>query len=181
VRPEEAAGVRRADPASFPELTALLCETFADEPVLRWLFPSPAERRAAAEGWFWRMLIAAAWGGEIWEAGEAEAVAVWCNEPVVSAAGGHAAQLEALLGHEIERRAPAESHVVLAALAAAPQRRGLGLGRAVLRPVLERERSVFLSTSWPGAVAFYEHLGFAVTGSFSIAAGPRIWTLHRRL
>lgn len=79
---------------------------------------------------------------------------------------------------------PNEPHHTLASLAVAPEEQGRGLARAVLDHVHEQcsldERSigVFLETSEPSNVPFYERLGYRVTER--VALGPiRIWGMLR--
>ena len=79
---------------------------------------------------------------------------------------------------------PTESHFYLAGLGTDPDRQGIGLGSAVMAPVLERCDAdgipAYLESTKERNVLFYEHHGFAVTGTITPAPdGPTMWCMWR--
>jgi GNAT superfamily N-acetyltransferase len=79
---------------------------------------------------------------------------------------------------------PADPHFYLAGVGTEPDRQGQGLGSAVMGPVLDRcdaqRVPAYLESTKEQNVAFYEHHGFAVTGTIAPAPdGPTMWTMWR--
>jgi len=85
---------------------------------------------------------------------------------------------------KFDRLFPREPHYYLAMLAVAPEFQGMGIGTALLRPVLEmcdaRRVHAYTVTDTAVNVRFYGRLGFRVRDSFDIEkAGVTVWTLWR--
>jgi GNAT superfamily N-acetyltransferase len=79
---------------------------------------------------------------------------------------------------------PAEPHFYLSGLGTDPPRQGQGLGSAALAPVLTRCDAqgipAYLESTKERNVVFYEHHGFAVTGTIVVPPdGPTLWTMWR--
>jgi Acetyltransferase (GNAT) family. len=79
---------------------------------------------------------------------------------------------------------PAEPHFYLSGLGTDPPRQGRGLGSAAMAPVLARCDAqgipAYLESTKERNVGFYEHHGFAVTGTIVVPPdGPTLWTMWR--
>jgi GNAT superfamily N-acetyltransferase len=79
---------------------------------------------------------------------------------------------------------PAELHFYLSGLGTDPARQGPGFGSAAIAPVLERCDAegipAYLESTKARNVTFYEHHGFAVTGTIEVPPdGPTLWTMWR--
>lgn len=79
---------------------------------------------------------------------------------------------------------PAEPHFYLSGLGTDPPRQGRGLGSAAMAPVLARCDAqgipAYLESTKERNVGFYEHHGFAVTGTIVVSPdGPTLWTMWR--
>lgn len=135
--------------------------------------------------------------GRVWISEDASAVAVWLTPDSVDleqAYGEIAEQVVELYGTRAEiaqeaadataRLRPVEPVWHLQTVGVAPNSQGRGLGRAVLRPGLHAARqqgcAAYLETSSHSNVAFYESLGFEVTGSVMLPNdGPTVWAMLR--
>ncbi|GHG44461.1 N-acetyltransferase [Flavimobilis marinus] len=152
--------------AGVPELRGLLARAYADDPLMRWIFPDDATRADATAAWLGLFVEAYVGAGgvdvldvERGARGEPsvvgsppEAVAVW-RMPGAALVWGAAPSvgglLAALVGVERAREigaglaqtrglAPDEPHAYLHFLAVDPERQGRGRGREVLAPGLAR-------------------------------------------
>jgi predicted N-acetyltransferase YhbS len=80
----------------------------------------------------------------------------------------------------IEESVPDVPQWYLDVVAVAPERRGEGIGAALIRWGVERARAdgvpAILETARPGNVALYEHFGFRVIHEGDVpGGGPRVW------
>ena len=64
-----------------------------------------------------------------------------------------------------------------------PDRQGLGIGSAVLKPVLDESDSTgtpaYLDASSERSRRFYSRLGFQVVDEYRIPNGPPFWQMRR--
>jgi GNAT superfamily N-acetyltransferase len=78
---------------------------------------------------------------------------------------------------------PAEPHWYLAAIAVVPRQRHVGLGSALLVPVLGRcdhdRVGAYVECSQESNLAFYRHHGFEVTNRIRLGGGPALWGMWR--
>jgi GNAT superfamily N-acetyltransferase len=194
--------VRKAGAADIDNAAAALADAFADYAWTRWTVDA-GDHRARIYG-LQRLVIEriALPYGEVWVAedahGEIASAAIWMvpgsSVPDQVSEGAAAAQRE-LEGnrHDASMRAeaaceslrPAAPHYYLGAVGTRYANQRQGLATAVLAPVLERaeaERAMaFLETSDPTKVAFYERLGFAISGEVDVPdGGPHVWAMARR-
>jgi ribosomal protein S18 acetylase RimI-like enzyme len=181
-----------------------LARAFFDDPLQRYVFPDPAERAARSPAHFAPLLRYGLMFGEVLTTeGEPLGAAVWLPPdgweitPERAAAAG-LDQLPEVLGEEAAGRffsaleaidpyhhsdVPAE-HWYVMVVGVAPEARGLGLGRALLRPVMDRADAAglpcYLETAQPDNVAFYEHLGFKrLVEAVEPRSGLPLWTFRR--
>ena len=84
---------------------------------------------------------------------------------------------------EVDRRHPKDPLLYLGLLATDPTVQGLGLGTALLAPVLKQcdEEGIFayLETQKESNVSWYARSGFAVTDEVRLPGTPTIWCLRR--
>jgi predicted GNAT family N-acyltransferase len=139
--------------------------------------------------------------GEVWVACDDEdnvmSAAVWMLPSVAAPASvlheisSAQAMLEGSRHHAsveaeacVARMRPINPHYYLGAVGTRHDRQRLGLGTAVLTPILNRadreNQSVFLETSAPENVPFYAGLGFIAISETDIPdGGPHVWAMLR--
>ena len=204
-RPRYGARVRTATAADAPAVRTLLARAFADDPLMRWMFPAPrfpdaparAEAIAAYVGLHVERYLTALSGGLVVERdGEVTAAALWrgpdedlATPGVLPTAGG---LLTALIGAEhvatvaagfaAERAVrPAGPHAYLHYLGVDAAHRGRGDARRLVDAGLARASAAgvpaLVETTNPTNVPLYEHLGFAQVASVPLGDGPTVWIL----
>jgi GNAT superfamily N-acetyltransferase len=95
----------------------------------------------------------------------------------------HHRKLAVQLLREVDKRHPHEPHWYLALLATDPTAQGLGLGTALLAPVLARcdDEGVlaYTETQKFENVAWYGRAGFTVAEEVGLPGTPTVWCLRR--
>jgi GNAT superfamily N-acetyltransferase len=176
-----------------------LVEAFRSDPQLRWYFPDDARYDVGAPRFFGVLLDTRMEGGEVWVAGDVEAVALWIppggnllGPEVVEARYTEtlavlprpAPERIAAVDRLVDKLLPQDQHWYLGVLATRPDRRGRGFGSAVIAPVLAAaDRAglpVALETSTTSNVDFYTRRGFATLGSLSPGDGSPTVRVMRR-
>jgi ribosomal protein S18 acetylase RimI-like enzyme len=183
-----------ADDAPFVGRT--LAAAFDDDPMMRWFFPDDATRDSGLTRYFTTLLTrqygrhgvcehtdAAA---AFWVPPEGQEKAVPDEETV--------RQLQEILGERAPlfrdavqaaaEHGPREPHWYLAVIGADPAARGQGHGAALLRAGLARADAaglpVYLESSKPSNLPFYEHFGFSVLAELRLpGGGPLLWAMRR--
>lgn len=178
--------VRAAGEADLEHVTETLWLAFQDDPLWGWAFPE----HAMLEPW-WRFLVTAAlrhrW---VWLLGDYAAVSVWIPPGRDELTHAQERQVEGLLWGLLGSRAAQviellacfdaahprdQPHYYLSLLGTRPDRRGHGLGMALLAENLaridRRQMPAYLESSNPENVARYEAKGFAPIGEFSTPDG----------
>jgi GNAT superfamily N-acetyltransferase len=196
------AAVRLLDGGDANAVTGVLCEAFADYPVMRYVLGDGGDypsRLRTLIGFFLgaRLLrqdaILGVTGGE-----EIRGVAL-CSLPDKSPPPELARLREqtwSLLGESARGRyddcgraweplAVAEPNIHVNMVAVLPRYQGQGLSRALLERVhamsrdREDSRGVTLTTESERNVALYRHLGYRLVGEGTIAPGLRTWGFFR--
>jgi ribosomal protein S18 acetylase RimI-like enzyme len=192
---------RQAVEADVPAVAAALAEAFLDYPWTRWTVDAANHQARLAA--LQRIAIEelAMDYGEVWvieAAGQGvHSAAVWMSphspvpRAVVEEVSRRSAGLEGVF-HErsvdaeqlIGPLRPTTPHYLLGAVGTVPTRRRLGLGEAVLRPVLDRAKEegadAYLETSTNSNVGFYSRLGFEVIWYKTLeSGGPEVWGMLR--
>ena len=182
------AGTERVEP-----LSEVFARSFADDPIARWPLPSDGvEERVRTN--FLQFGGGFAELGMLHEAGDGAGVAAWvppgATERMVEMEIGTRAAIAATTTDEgaryfamwdwIEAMVPDVPQWYLDLIAVAPERRGEGIGAALIRWGLERARAdgvpAVLETAQPDNVALYEHFGFRVVLEGDVpGGGPHIW------
>jgi GNAT superfamily N-acetyltransferase len=110
---------------------------------------------------------------------ESEAAAA---QATVQVCGDRAALIEQGWGLFAATR-PTQPHWYLSMLATDPDRRGRGIGMALVAQVLARvdaERlPAYLESTNPGNLARYQRAGFELVGHFDLPEGPRVDRMWR--
>jgi GNAT superfamily N-acetyltransferase len=193
--------VRPADPAEYDRLAAVLTRAFLDDPVIEWFFPEPSERPRRVGRFFREIVLGLGLSAqsEISTTDDQGAVAVWAPPGqwrvsvgrqlrllprYVSIASMRWAPSRLVTFNKIEGHHPkGPPHWYLPTLGTDPTRQGHGLGSALLEDRLARCDTeglpVYLESSKESNVPFYERHGFAVTETFDLPDGPRLWLMWR--
>lgn len=184
--------VRRANETDVDAACKVLAEAFSDYPWTRWTVDASehVQRIESLQRLF--MERVALPYGEVWVAVEEDdtvvSVAMWSLPATVvpsSVSGAIGADRVRLEGSRFGASVAAEEavallrptrpHYYLGAVGTRTDRQRMGLGAAVLNPVLVRsvkERvDVYLETSSRANVGFYRRLGFGIVGELTIAGG----------
>jgi len=199
VNPPHAHRVRVATGDEWRPLGHLLGAAFYDDPVWEWTAADPRRRqrhlgpafgqfirRRLGEGTVWTtddLSGAAMWSApDDWKSGPGEQLRMaW---PMGRAIGFRSARSRLGALAEIERHHPSEPHWYLAILGADPDRRGQGIGGALMAPMVQRcddeGMPAFLESSKEQNLAFYHRFGFEVTGTVDLRPdGPPLWSMWR--
>ena len=167
-------------------VTATLTAAFATDPLWSWAFPDARDLAV-----WWRYFIASAFRYPgVWIRGEFAAVSVWIPPDGVELTDEEERGVEPLLRELIGARCDevmellnrfeachprGEPHYYLSLLGTHPDRRGEGLGMALLAENLVRMDDegipVFLESSNPANNPRYERLGFRQVGEFTTPDG----------
>jgi ribosomal protein S18 acetylase RimI-like enzyme len=182
-----------AGPERVEVLADVFARSFADDPIARWPLPSDeVEQRVRMN--FLQFGRGFAELGMLHEAGDGAGVAAWvppgATERMVEMEIGTRASIAATTTDDgaryfamwdwIEEMVPEVPQWYLDLIAVAPERRGEGIGAALIRWGLERAQAdgvpAVLETAQPDNVALYEHFGFRVVLEGDVpGGGPHIW------
>jgi GNAT superfamily N-acetyltransferase len=176
-----------------------LARAFLDDPVLSWFFRDDYRRAARLEAVFAFM------GSQVWfghglsyTTGGVVGAAIWVPPELwrvslldqlrmtpgfVSSVGWRALP-RALRGFNLmESKHPHDRHYYLPIVGVEPSWQGMGLGTALLQPVLERcdreGAAAYLEATSPRNRSCYERAGFEVIDEFSFPRGPQMWPMRR--
>ncbi|MFK8025907.1 MAG: GNAT family N-acetyltransferase [Ilumatobacter sp.] len=202
--------VRRAEQNDIGQLCVTAMRAFAEDPVMRWLYPDDevyfapggAVLRRAMTGWVTR--------NEVWCTDDGAALAVWIqpgapadpsDEPA-SPPPEDLAERFSIIGPLLAAHTPVEEHWYLQLLATHPDWQRNGIASLLMRPMLERADAdgiaCHLETETFVNLAFYRRHGFEVESEFDIPTGrhlhrfssfgadpdaevgPHMWAMHRR-
>ena len=171
--------VRRAHPADAPVILETVTDAFHHDPTWSYVFSDPIARPAQYRRW-WPLFIDGALRYDAsWVADEGAAVAIWIPPGGNEMSDEEEARIEPLLRELLGERADLilpildrfaaahpydEPHYYLTLLATRSDRRGKGLGMALLRHCLAyvdvEHAPVYLESSNPANDARYEGAGF---------------------
>jgi GNAT superfamily N-acetyltransferase len=185
------APIRKAGPATFDAVVAVLTDAFAADPLAEWLFPEPSDRARLQAG-FYRSFLEHP-GAEVELVGYRYGAAVWltmdpeqvlASEEPDQAADPATARLRAV-GEALATRHPVgEPHRYLAVMGVAAAKQGGGFGSALLRAGLERSDrdgvGTYLEAGSPGSRALYLRHGFTDLGApVRLADAPALYPMWR--
>jgi GNAT superfamily N-acetyltransferase len=194
------AEVRPARPDELPEVSALLGTTFSADAMLVWTLPPGADPAGGTAGFFATFHRAALPEGWIWVVGDGrvDGMAMWVPPDPLDRYGAVMTAIDEdvseLMGERkprydgfwawIDEHRPDGPHWYLEHVAVDPERRGVGLGRALIEHGLRAADAdgapAWLVTSKPGNVPLYERFGFSVDAAEDAPeGGPHLWFMVR--
>ncbi|PCG85958.1 GNAT family N-acetyltransferase [Streptomyces sp. WZ.A104] len=177
-------------------ISRTLARAFADDPMMGWFFPGAASRELDLVRYFTTIFTRQYARHGVCER-TASAAAFWVppeGQPKAVPDADTVAELEEILGDRAPlfrdavaaaaEHGPQEPHWYLAVVGADPAARGQGHGAALLRSGLAKadaaELPVYLESSKPDNLPFYEHFGFTVLGETRLPGdGPLLWVMRR--
>lgn len=189
--------VRQAGHEDAPRLVTVLADAFFDDPVMKWWIEDA--ERAAVLPRFFDVLMRDLFlpngevyttddlaGGALWGAPgrwpidderQAELAPLW-----LEVLGSHA-ERGSTLSNLLDEQHPTASHYYLGVLGVTPQRQCLGIGTALMKPVLTRCDSegmpAYLEATNPRNRDLYLRHGFAVRQEVRLPDGPPLWLMWR--
>jgi GNAT superfamily N-acetyltransferase len=182
--------IRRATPADASRLCRTVVRSFADDPVMRWLWPDDDVFfagdgdvvRGAMAGWLS--------ANEVWCTDDGVALAVWIQPGRPSADAQPAdpppaelAQRFETLGGLMAAHTPPEEHWYLQLLGTHPDWQRQGLGAGLMDVIFERPEATglpcYLETETVENVAYYRRHGFDVRTEWDVPDGPHMWGMIR--
>ena len=179
--------VRAATPADWRQLGDITAESFADDPVNKWIFGNSRAIKSAftvlARDIYTKR-------GQCYLAGDGGA-AMWCTSdmdrslstlPLLSLAAGvmrwgakGAVKRAITAGEVMDANHPHEPHMYLFTIGTRKAARGQGLGKKLIRPVLDAaDRTAlpcYLENSNPANTGFYMSHGFERLKLFELGPG----------
>ena len=167
-------------------LTDVLVSVFTSGPFYLWAFDTP-DRDILLHGYFEAKLLQGLQTSQAFTTRESDGVAIWDR---LNSAVAYVAQIPIPLPSKylqaittLKTMHPRESHVYLDILATLPARQGIGIGRALVQPVIDacadRGTLVYLETDREVNLRFYRSLGFEVAWQLQLSGGPLMWGMAR--
>ncbi|MER5771941.1 GNAT family N-acetyltransferase [Streptomyces sp. NPDC001985] len=185
------------NPATIDDTSLIsrtLARAFHDDPMMSWFFPDAATREARMDRYFGTIFARQYVGHGACER-TASAASFWVPPGAQAVPDAETiAELMDILGDRASlfrqaveaavEHAPQEPHWYLAVVGADPAARGQGHGAALLRSGLAKADAegmpVYLESSKPENLPFYEHFGFTVLGEAELpGGGPTLWVMRR--
>ncbi len=190
---------RPARPDDLALVTDTLALAFDADPVWSWVFDDPARRQGPLRATWAALLDAAVDHGWIWTTPGAGAATQWVPPGVAEFTPDQEADLGRLMGGLLgddvwrstllfERFAAARpdgpDHYYLSLLGTRPERRGEGLGMALLADNLARVDAegmpAYLESTNPANLDRYRSVGFVDLDTFALTeGGPVVTTMWR--
>ncbi|HYB97835.1 MAG TPA: GNAT family N-acetyltransferase [Candidatus Limnocylindrales bacterium] len=189
--------MRAATGADLAGLTEVLARAFAGDPFHQWLFPDAATRPQRQRKLFDRVLSLYLRNGKVFTTVDGAGAALWDppreSGPSLGEMLEFAVRVLPVFGSRAGRIArgmkpmvglhPTAPHWYLSILGTDPLRQRSGVGRTLLRPILERcDREgllAYLEASRPENVPYYERFGFRVVAPLTMPDGPTIYRMER--
>jgi GNAT superfamily N-acetyltransferase len=198
------ASVRLADAGDVPALSAALAQAFTDDSMVNWMLPQRIRRVARLELMFGveveayalpqHGLVVTADDGRGGLAGGCVTLPPggWRMPSTIEGrtalrwlrAFGRRMPAMVRLQRAMEAHHPEEPHHYVRWVGVRPGFQGQGLGRALMRPTLERcdreHVAAYIEASSERSAALYARLGFAHLGAMELPdGGPTVWPMRR--
>jgi GNAT superfamily N-acetyltransferase len=185
--------VRRACLDDRPAAQVTAMRAFADDPVMRWLYPDDEVYFAPGGETFRSPMTGWIGLGEVWCTDDGVGVAAWIPpgrpeidfgaDPTSAPPSPELLERFAIIGAAMAEHTPAEPHWYLQLLATHPDWQRRGIGAALMAVVFERSRGeglpCYLETETVENVAYYRHHGFEVRSEWDVPTGPHMWGMYR--
>jgi GNAT superfamily N-acetyltransferase len=191
--------VEPARPGEWRALGQLLGRSFHDDPVWSWVAPVQRRRERHLGAAFGGLIRNACRRGDVWTTADRSGAAVWLPPDGWRTTRGEMLRMAVPMGRTIgfplafdristleamDAHHPTEPHWYLLLLGADPDRRGQGIGSALLAPMLERCDAeglpAYLESSNELNVPLYHRFGFEVTEEYRLAPdSPPLWAMWR--
>ena len=187
--------VRAATIDDLPRLCRTTMHAFADDPVMRWLYPADADYYAG-DGHVLRYVFRR-WlaHGSTFTTDDCVSVAAFVPpgrpkvdvpiEPDLPSFADDLVDKFVAITASLAEFTPAEPHWYLNSLATHPHWQRQGLGAMVISPIVQRcdqeGLPLYLETETLANVAYYGHLGFSVRAEWDVPLeGPHMWGMIRQ-
>jgi len=184
------AGVRAAG-----AMIATLCEAFADDPGLNWIWPERVDRLQRLPYFFKAIVRGTVSNGIALRSAGSDAVSLWRQPgsidpsrteilyglPSMAKAFGSGQERAQLMSATLKTHRPTQmAWWYLQFIAVRPAAQGRGLGGAAVRAGLHLAREarlpVYVEVLNPANLGYYRHVGFKTIDEFDIPeAGPHVW------
>jgi GNAT superfamily N-acetyltransferase len=187
--------IRKAARDDARRVATALTAAFYDDRVFRWFSPDDHRRGAMLPGFFDVFVEAYSVHGEAYTGDDVAGAALWAApgtdpigmDPVYAERLGAIAGVDAQRLFEVveilEAHAPQEPHYHLQFLGVLTERQGVGLGGALMAPILQRcDRNgvpAYLEATSDRNRALYERHGFRAHGAIPLPDGPALWRMWR--
>ncbi|HIG40613.1 MAG: GNAT family N-acetyltransferase [bacterium] len=185
---------RVAESAEQSVLAKVLVRAFEEDPVLRWILPSPVEYQRVSQTYFELVLKQSLSSKRCYTTDEQSGVSLWEEPDHLPSAGSqllHFLRLSWLLRGDISRVLDLQSLMSsyrppkpfwhLTYIATDPARQGKGIGASLMKPVtkIAREQNIpiYLECSNRANLSFYRAHGFRLVDEVSYPGGPTIWPM----
>ncbi|RIV39728.1 GNAT family N-acetyltransferase [Micromonospora radicis] len=181
--------VRVATPADRPQVVAGLVAAFVGDPVLRHLFPDPADYPRFAAAFFGHLFDRRVGLGTVWTIGPGASTAMWqpptteghADDDLRAALPADALARMRAYDEAVHDALPTEPYWYLGVLGTRPDRAGRRFGRTVMSIGLGRAAAeglpAVLETSNPANVEFYRRAGWQVV--HTVDDPLPIWVLRQ--
>jgi ribosomal protein S18 acetylase RimI-like enzyme len=193
---------RHALAADLPVLTAVLSRSFLDDPLMEFLCPEQATRDADLQVLFNVAASAGLRRGHAYvltdPAGEMAGAAIWSPPEIEALSDDEAGPVvDAIVGRygdeglmrlgamseAMDANHPDSPHLYLFIVGIDPSQQGQGLGERLLAPTLANcdatGAAVYLESTNPRNVGFYQRLGFDIVSEFHPEGGPLLTGMWR--
>jgi ribosomal protein S18 acetylase RimI-like enzyme len=186
--------------SSIAAASESLADAFMKDPLQTYVFPIEEERKRKSPEHFAAILRYGLMYGEVYTTNNSKGAVVWLRPgetDVTSdkAEKGGLGKLPEVLGEEptkrffsvldflepYHKRDANESHWYTMVIGVAPSDHGTGMGRSLMKPVIDKARSkqtpIYLETAEPSNISFYTKLGFSVIRELTEPdSGLKLWT-----
>lgn len=196
-----APAVAQATAAFEEEMAASLCEAFADDPALSWIWPDRADRLKRLPDFFNGLVPGAVANGVAFRSARSDAVSLWRAPGRAEPERSELAQAKPFMARAFTAESGRRSQLMRGAIKAhqptgytwwylqfigvRPSAQRTGLGGAAARAGLELARAAgkpaWVEVMNPENLGYYRHLGFETVVEFDIPeAGPHVWAMIAR-
>lgn len=170
---------------------ALLCDGFAEDPVIRWVIPDTVKRARVLPALFGLQVAAAFAAGRVSLSADGNGVVLAHDigsgtaedddliSQLVAASGDYAERMRTCLRLQDEHHPVDTAHRYISFVAVSAARRGHGVGTALVTAVLAEAATdglpVFLEATSTRNARLYRRLGFRFTPpTWTLPEGPRL-------